>query len=213
MSKYFAIEVPDGGGKTTLLELIKAEFNRRGERFIALEEPGESGDRAELRRIMTDPQTTLDPADKNIVRTLLMMADRIMIRKGVHVATHVGVPILASRCFMSTVVYQGLIGGEMELVELILERANLIYPDVIFVLKVEPETLRQRMYGRRELDDLEKTVAKDVELYMQMYVHAAPLIERLTKGKTKIIYLDGNASPDEVYAEAMVHIKDHMGWN
>lgn len=213
MNKYLAVEAPDGAGKTTLIDLIKAEFERRSERFISLEEPGETGDRAVLRRIMTDPNTTLDPGDKNLIRTLLMMADRIMMRRGVHVANHAGVPIIASRCFMSTVVYQGLIGDELELVEMILARAKLTYPDVIFVLNVDHETLKQRMFGRRELDDLEKNVVDNAELYMRMYVNAEPFINRLTGGKSKIVYLNGNAEPNAVFEEALPHIKECMGWN
>ncbi|QKE54641.1 thymidylate kinase [Salmonella phage vB_SalM_SA002] len=212
-SSFFSIEGLDGCGKSELQRAIEAALTEMGVRFSIVEEPGQDGDRAELRRIMTDPATTLAPGDKNMVRTLLMAADRVMNAERIRTDLANGITVLASRSFMSSVVYQGIIGGQLDLVTEIHQKANLPFPDIIFVIKVSGETSVKRTMGRGALDDIEKQVRLRADEYASAYDYAEAFVRHITKGKTRVIYLDGEASREDVFAHAMAHIKEQLEWS
>lgn len=213
MSKYFAIEGLDGCGKTELLNRIQAEFQRRAQEFVFLEEPGHDGNRKQLRTIMTHSGKLRESADTNMMRTLLMAADRVLLKDTIQDAVDNGQAILSSRCFMSSVVYQGIIGGQLDLLTEIHQRANLFYPDLILVVRVDGGTAVQRATGRGELDEIEKLVRDRSNEYAAAYDYAASFVRHISAGKTKVVYLHGNESKEDVFAEAMAHIKELMQWS
>jgi len=209
---FFAAEGMDGCGKTTLLEKIQAAFKERGHSVVWVDEPGHYGEHGHLRRIMTDSSVGIDPADKNMMRTLLMAADRVLSASGIRKAAARGDAVLGSRSFMSSVVYQGIIGGQLDLVTKIHQEAGLVFPAIIFVLRISGETSVRRMTHRGPMDDIEKDVADKANQYAAAYDYAESFVRHITQGKTKVVYLDGEASPDDVFAVAMAHIKEHMQW-
>lgn len=213
LSSYFALEGLDGCGKTTLQKAIEKGLVELGIRYATVEEPGQTGDRAELRRIMTDPATTLAGEDKNMIRTLLMAADRVMNAELIRDALEHGTNILASRSFMSSVVYQGVIGGQLDLVSEIHQKANIPFPDIIFVIRVSGETSVRRTAGRGELDDIEKQVLLRADEFASAYDYAGAFVRHISGGKTRVIYLDGEAPPEDIYAHAMAYIKEQLKWN
>lgn len=212
-SSYIGIEGLDGSGKTELQLAIQAALTEMGVRFSVVEEPGQDGDRAHLRRIMTDPDTTMAPGDKNMIRTLLMAADRVMNAELIRADLEAGVTVISSRSFMSSVVYQGIIGGQLDLVTEIHQKANIPFPDIIFVIKVSGETSVKRTLGRGALDDIEKQVRLRADEFASAYDYAEAFVRHITKGKTRVIYLDGEASREDVFAHAMAHIKEQLECN
>lgn len=212
-SSYIGIEGLDGSGKTELQLAIQAALTEMGVRFSVVEEPGQDGDRAHLRRIMTDPDTTMAPGDKNMIRTLLMAADRVMNAELIRADLEAGVTVISSRSFMSSVVYQGIIGGQLDLVTEIHQKANIPFPDIIFVIKVSGETSVKRTMGRGALDDIEKQVRFRADEFASAYDYAEAFVRHITKGKTRVIYLDGEASREDVFAHAMAHIKEQLEWS
>lgn len=212
-SSYIGIEGLDGSGKTELQLAIQAALTEMGVRFSVVEEPGQDGDRAHLRRIMTDPDTTMAPGDKNMIRTLLMAADRVMNAELIRADLEAGVTVISSRSFMSSVVYQGIIGGQLDLVTEIHQKANIPFPDIIFVIKMSGETSVKRTLGRGALDDIEKQVRLRADEFASAYDYAEAFVRHITKGKTRVIYLDGEASREDVFAHAMAHIKEQLEWS
>ncbi|QXO10310.1 hypothetical protein pEaSNUABM37_00351 [Erwinia phage pEa_SNUABM_37] len=210
---FFAADGLDGCGKSTLLDKINAAFKERGHPVAWVDEPGHYGEHEHLRRIMTDSSVNVDPSDKNMIRTLLMAADRVLSAAGIRKAIAKGNAVLSSRSFMSSVVYQGIVGGQLDLVTKIHQEAGLIFPSIIFVLRVSGETSVRRMTHRGPMDDIEKDVADRANQYAAAYDYAESFVRHISGGKTKVIYLDGEASPDDIFAHAMAHIKEHMGWN
>lgn len=213
VSDYFALEGLDGCGKSTLQKAIEQGLRELGVRYAIVEEPGQDGDRAHLRRIMTDPSTALARDDKNMIRTLLMAADRVMNAELIRDALENGTTILASRSFMSSVVYQGIIGGQLDLVSEIHQKANIPFPSIIFVIRVSGETSIRRTAGRGELDDIEKQVLLRADEFASAYDYAEAFVRHISGGKTRVIYLDGEAPPEDIYAHAMAHIKEQLGCN
>lgn len=212
-SSYFGIEGLDGCGKSELLTAIQAALTEMGVRFSIVEEPGQDGDRASLRRIMTDPDTTMASEDKNMIRTLLMAADRVMNAECIRNDLANGVTVLSSRSFMSSVVYQGIVGGQLDLVTEIHQKANIPFPDIIFVIRVSGETSVNRTRGRGALDDIEKQVRLRANEFASAYDYAEAFVRHITGGKTRVIYLDGEASREDVFAHAMAHIKEQLECN
>lgn len=212
-SNYFALEGMDGAGKTELQLAIQAALTAMNVGFAIVEEPGWHGNRGDLRRIMTEPSTTMANEDKNMVRTLLMAADRVINAELIRNSLKEGTVILSSRSFMSSVVYQGVIGGQLDLVTEIHQKANIPFPDIIFVVKVSGSTSIKRTTGRGELDDIEKQVLLRADEFASAYDYAEAFVRHISGGKTRVIYLDGEAPREHVFANAMAHIKEHLGCN
>lgn len=213
---YFALEGLDGCGKSTLLNKIQAAIEHHGRNIVIVEEPGHHGDHGHLRRIMTYPETNISTTDKNMVRTLLMAADRVLSNGGTRRALAEGSVVLSSRSFMSSIVYQGIIGGQLDLVTKIHQEAGLTFPSIIFVIKVSGAIAVNRLIGRAgigKLDDIEKQMRMKADDYAAGYDYAESFVRHISGGKTKVIYLDGESTPDDIFAHAMAHIKEHLQWN
>ena len=213
MSKYFAVEGLDGCGKSTLLNKIGQALAEMNVRYAVVEEPGQLGDRGVLRRIMTDPETLLATRHKNMVRTLLMAADRVMNAELIEDDLKNGTVILSSRSFMSSVVYQGVVGGQLDLVTEIHQKANIPFPDIIFVIRVPGELAVNRLIGRGgvgKLDDIEKQMRLRAQEYASAYDYAESFVRHISGNKTRVVYLDGTGSPDDIFAHAMAYIKEQL---
>lgn len=216
ISRNIAIEGMDGSGKSTLQRMIEQGLKEMGVEYIFVEEPGHDGDRAELRRIMTDPNTKLASQDKNMVRTLLMAADRVINAETIRKSLANGVSVLSSRSFMSSVVYQGIIGGQLDLVTMIHQKAAIEFPDLILVLRVSGEISVNRTIGRAGIgmiDDIEKQVRANADEFAAAYDIAEAFVRHISNGKTRVVYLDGESSPEDIYPHAMAYIKDLLECN
>jgi dTMP kinase len=155
-SLFITFEGPEGAGKTTQIELLKADLVTLGREVLVTRQPGGDPIGAELRKILLDtnrervsPRTEL----------LLMMADRSQSVETIikpHLS-HGGV-VICDRYIDSSVAYQG--GGRNIDIAWIdslnsFATSNLL-PDITFLLDIEPQLglKRQKDGNRMELEDL-----------------------------------------------------------
>ena len=147
---YVALEGADGCGKTVQARLLAAWVQGLGHQVVHLREPGSTPVGEALRAVLLANQGPLAP----ITEALLFNAARSeLVQQVVQPALARGAVVVAERCYLSTLVYQGEAAPEAGI-----DRAWLratceqalrgCLPDRIFVLDAAPEVARARRAGR-----------------------------------------------------------------
>ena len=150
MTRYLALDGPDGGGKSTQASRLVDWLRQRGHQVLHLREPGSTPLGEALRALLLDPATgELGPC----AEALLFSAARAeLIRQVIRPALAAGTVVVCERCYLSTWVYQGVANrGDAVSVtvlrEVTSEALGGTWPDRIFVLDLPYEDSRQRMAG------------------------------------------------------------------
>lgn len=104
---FIALEGVDGCGKSTQAELLKQYLESRGYEARVVADPGTTVFGQRMREILLDKNVHMD----NAVQTLAFFAVRADTARVVSNYLEKGISVIADRWFMSTVVYQGLVGG------------------------------------------------------------------------------------------------------
>ena len=148
MSLYLVLEGLDGTGKSVQADRLCKWLVAEGKEPLHLREPGSTPVGEALRQILLDPDTgSLSP----LTEALLFCAARAqLLEDQIRPALASGRPVVAERCFVSTLVYQGMAPAEHERVPLdLLETLTAhmhedLWPDAIFLLDLDPEESARR---------------------------------------------------------------------
>lgn len=144
MSLFITFEGPEGSGKTTQLELLKAYLEKKGYSVLATREPGGTSIGDQIRAILLDPRNTeMLPASE----ALLFSAARAQIVQQV-IRPHLtrGGIVLCDRYADSTLAYQGYGHGlDLEMLHTITALATGgLKPDLTVYLDIDVEEGLQR---------------------------------------------------------------------
>ena len=161
-ASYFVLEGPDGSGKSTQGKHL-AEWLRLGQRreVLYLREPGSTPLGEALRALLLDHRSGDLAA---LTEALLFTAARAeMLRLQVAPALERGEIVLTDRCWLSTLVYQGLAPEDpaerisLDLLRSLQGEAHAgLWPARVFVLDVDPDTAaHRRSQGRPQGDRIE----------------------------------------------------------
>src|SRR5262245_53289308 len=103
---YLVLDGPDGGGKSTQAELLCAWLRQRGRTVQHRREPGSTPVGEALRTLLLEPSTgDLLP----LTEALLFSAARAeLVAREIAPALQRGEDVVAERCYVATLVYQGL---------------------------------------------------------------------------------------------------------
>ncbi len=148
MSLYLVLEGLDGTGKSLQADRLCKWLVAQGKEPVHLREPGSTEVGEALRRILLDPNTgSLSP----LTEALLFCAARAqLLEEQIRPALALGRPVVAERCFVSTLVYQGMAPAERERVPMDLldtlsgAMHKDLWPDAIFLLDLDPEESARR---------------------------------------------------------------------
>lgn len=148
MSRYLVLEGLDGSGKTLQARQLVKWLATQGVGPVHLREPGSTTVGEALRRVLLDPRTG---RLTSLTEALLFCAARAqLLKEEIRPAVESGRVVVAERCFLSTLVYQGMAPEEdqrvpMELLRTLTTHIHAeLWPDAIFVLDVDPETSARR---------------------------------------------------------------------
>jgi dTMP kinase len=147
--RFFVLDGPDGGGKTTQVAALRDYLTERGEQVKTLREPGATSAGEAIRDLLLDPQTDLIP----VAEMLLYQAARAqMVDALLRPTLESGVTVLLDRYWYSTAAYQGHgLGLDIESVREVSRTATGgLEPDHLFVLDVEPEVGLSRIQGEHD---------------------------------------------------------------
>lgn len=151
---FITFEGPDGGGKTTQIQLAAELLRERGYEVVCTREPGGTVAAEKMRSLVLDPALHIGAE----AETLLYLAARAEhMRELIAPALARGAVVLCDRFSDSTFVYQGYVRG-LELSTL--QKMNAFVtlgkkPDLTVLLDAEPKQLLVRREDRGVADRFE----------------------------------------------------------
>jgi len=185
---FVVFEGIDGTGKTTIVSRLAEELKRIGYKVVITQEPTKTWLGRDVRRAIEE--------EKNgFTQALLFFADRAE-----HIANMHNVNeqvILCDRYVYSTFAYQG---AQLEMsmpLQSAIEWLEKVYepmrfdPDLVFLIKVNPEEGIRRIYGRERKEKFEKLE----------FLRRVQEIYQMLSDRYGFVEIDGNREFEEIYME------------
>lgn len=136
---FISFEGPDGSGKTTQARLLAERLSACGLKVVSTREPGGTPIGEEIRKLLLNPDFT----EMTVVcEALLYGAARAqLISSLIRPALQRGEIIISDRYLDSSLVYQGLAGGEdpATIIEINFWATGKLLPAITFLLDLEAE--------------------------------------------------------------------------
>jgi dTMP kinase len=149
-----AFEGVEGAGKSTQLDLLRCELERRGREVVVTREPGGTPVGERVRAVLLDPAVDLHPR----AEALLFAAARAqLVEQVIRSALQRGAVVLCDRYLHSSLAYQG---GGRGLGRAPVEEVNRfatggLPPDLVVLLDLDPAEGLGRVGGRRDRIEVE----------------------------------------------------------
>ena len=190
---FLSFEGIDGCGKTTQLQLLKRQLEKRGLEVVATREPGGTALAENLREVLLHCAGEMEKSSE----LLLFGAARAQhVAQIVRPALHRGAWVLCDRFADSSEAYQG--GG------LGLDRAFIramndfasggLWPQQTFFFDLDPKMALQRRAGEKA----DRIEARGLEF--QEIVRAA-YREIAAREPSRVTKIDASRAPDEIFAQ------------
>lgn len=197
---FVTIEGPDGSGKSTVAQALKARLDQAGIDYCMTREPGGTAIAEKIRAIILDVDN--EEMDARC-EALLYAASRAQhTEKLIIPSLKEGKLVISDRYMLSSIAYQG---AGRELGVDIVEKVNLfatqhLEPDLILFLDVDPITVLKRKAARAEQDRLE--LAGD-DFHNRVYQG----YQQAMKKAKNVVIIDAKKSPEEVIDKAWAAIE------
>jgi dTMP kinase len=191
--RFIVLDGPDGSGKTTQARLLAERLQQRGLRVLLLREPGGTAAGEAIRQVLLEKKKiALSP----LAETFLFQAARAqLVSEVMRPALARGEWIISDRFWLSTLVYQGLVGGVRPSVvtELSALATGGLKPDRCFVIWVPLSVGAQRRSHR---------AADRMESKGDAFLHAVSAAYRREALRHPRLYtlVDGRGTVDGVQA-------------
>jgi dTMP kinase len=195
--RLIVIEGLDGAGTTTQTKRLVDHLNKRGTQAHATREPSDGPVGKLIREMLGGGHAIEGQKLSQGTFGLLFAADRLdHLQREVEPALEAGVTVISDRWYHSSLAYQGT-GADRDWITMLNARARK--PDLTIFLRVRPEVAAERRAAARRQEELFE------QLQMQIEVDAGytATIAELTALGERIVTLDGEQSPDEVFAEIL----------
>jgi dTMP kinase len=191
--RLIVIEGLDGAGTTTQTKRLVDTLNARGTKAHATREPSDGPVGRLIREMLGGGHAIEGEKLSQGTFGLLFAADRLdHCQREVEPALAAGVTVISDRWYHSSLAYQGT-GADRDWITMLNARARK--PDLTIFLKVRPEVAAERRAAARRQEELFE------QLQMQIEVDAgytATIAELAAQGE-RIVTLDGEQSPDQVF--------------
>lgn len=140
--KFLVVEGPDGSGKTTMVDMIEKEIALQGN-FMRIREPGGTIIGERIREVLMT-----EPMSESLRMKLFALARDILFDS---------IPddmelIISDRSFVSSLVYQGLVGGikSKEILDVNASTLAKIKEFDLILLSLDTKTMMGRIASRKE---------------------------------------------------------------
>ncbi len=206
---FISIEGPEGAGKTTQAELLKQRLESLGLEVYLTREPGGTAVGEEIRKILLNPRF-----GEMTVRceVLLYSAARAQL---VHqlVVPHLnrGRIVISDRFLDSSIVYQGLAGGEdpREIARINDWSTGQVRPDVTLLLDVRAEKGLERLRSPAASSEKEGEAGRDRIEKRDLDFHEKVrrgFLELAAGEEERFYVVDAEQEPGEVHARVWARV-------
>lgn len=192
--RLIVIEGLDGAGTTTQAKRLVDHLNQHGTKAHATREPSDGPIGKLIREMLSGGHAIEGEKLSQGTFGLLFAADRLdHLQREVEPALAAGITVISDRWYHSSLAYQGT-GADRDWITMLNARARK--PDLTIFLHVRPQVAAERRAAARRQEELFE------QLQMQIEVDAgykATIAELAAQGE-RIVTLDGEQSPDQVFA-------------
>ena len=203
MKGYFiTFEGVEGAGKSTQAKMLHAFLQERNIPSILTREPGGTNLGKKIREILLTPTEEIFPPNAEL---MLYEADRnIHVHNVIKPNLEKGITVICDRFTDSTLAYQGYARGlDLNLIE---ELNNIategLKPDLTFLIDIPVEEGFKRIKKEREIDRIEQ---ESFEFHKRLREGFLKIAE---KDKRRVIIIDGEKSPNEIFEEIVKNLKE-----
>ena len=192
--RLIVIEGLDGAGTTTQVKRLVEHVRAQGKPAHATREPSDGPVGRLIREMLTGHHAI--PGQKLSQSTfgLLFAADRLdHLQREVEPKLAAGELVVSDRWYHSSLAYQGT-GAERDWIAMLNARARR--PDLTIFLEVRPEVAAHRRAAAGRVQEL----FEDLRMQEEVAAGYKATIAELTAQGERIEIIDGEASPDQVFA-------------
>ena len=194
--KFIVIEGLDGSGKSTQIELLKAELEASGHSVYITAEPTYYETGGYLRRILSQS------IEKDMyLQSALFLADRIEHithpEFGIEQYLNEVYTVICDRYYFSSFAYQGTQSDIDWVMDINLKCKRIIKPDLCIFLDVNPDTCKSRIDSSRGQTELYE---KDINVMRSIRQNFMTVFEKLADTHN-ISVIDANDGVDAVFKQ------------
>jgi len=188
LGKFIVIEGIDGSGQSTQVSLLRDFFIEKGLQVVLTKEPTQDSEAGrKIKKILTEKIET-DPLE---LQKLYAQDREEHLENIIIPALKQGKIVISDRYFFSTFAYGTAHGANLE--ELIKLNDNFFYPDLTFLLKVDPKICIERIEKRAD----PKTLFEKVDQLTKVW----DIYKKLPTMFESIEVIDGEKSIEEVFGD------------
>lgn len=199
---FISFEGGDGSGKSTQIRKLCDYLSENGYDYVLSREPGGTSIGEQIRKIILDPDNTeMD----YLTEAYLYAASRAQhVSQVIRPALESGKTVICDRFLDSSIAYQGYARGLGSCVEEINSYAvGDCLPDITFLLKVSPETGKERRSSREE-DRIEH---EELDFHRRVF-NGYERIEENSHGR--VIGIDASMDIDTIFDIIRTVIEDRL---
>jgi dTMP kinase len=165
-TKFIVIEGCDFTGKSSVIEKLVETLKNSGVEACQMKALGETDYGIARRKFLMENKETLSNEEQTDI-----MIDAIQdMNKKLVIKQRDAIFVVCDRYWHSTLVYQGICQNALEMVENKLSQANLIEPDLTFILDCQTSVILQRMKARAETNAYDPKDRNEVEKIRNAYL-------------------------------------------
>ena len=201
---FVSMEGPDGAGKSTQIELLRAYLTARGYDVIITREPGGTVISEAIRQIILNKEyTEMSP---NTELLLYAAARAQLVQEVIRPALDAGKAVICDRFLESSVVYQGIARG------LGVEKVYAVYdyaleglrPQLTILLDLSAEEGLRRKKSQADLDRME---AEGLQFHPKVVEGYRLLADR---EQDRIMKISASLPVDEIHAKIVSAIEERI---
>lgn len=194
MSRLIVLEGLDGAGTTTQAKRLVEHIRANGGRAHGTREPTDGPIGRLIRELLLGHHPIAEQQIAQSTFGLLFAADRMdHLQREVEPQLAAGVTVVSDRWYHSSLAYQGT-GADRDWIAMLNSRARR--PDLTIFLEVRPEVAAKRRVAAGRVHEL----FDDVRLQEEVATGYRATISELAAAGERIEIIDGEASPDAVFA-------------
>ena len=192
--RFLVLEGLDGAGTTTQAKRLVEHLNAAGTKAHVTREPSDGPIGQLIRQMLTGGHAIPGQAIAQSTFGLLFAADRLdHLQREIEPQLDAGAIVVSDRYYHSSLAYQGT-GAERDWIAMLNQRARK--PDLTIFLQVRAEVAAARRAAAGRVQELFEDMRMQEEVAAG---YKATLSELAAQGE-RIETIDGEASPDEVFA-------------
>ncbi|MBS1119822.1 MAG: thymidylate kinase [Deltaproteobacteria bacterium] len=194
MTRLVVLEGLDGAGTTTQAARLVEHIRKHGGKAHGTREPSDGPIGRLIREMLTGGHAIAGTAIAQSTFGLLFAADRLdHLQREVEPQLASGALVVSDRWYHSSLAYQGT-GADRDWITTLNARARR--PDLTIFLEVRPEVAAKRRVDAGRVQEL----FEDLRMQEEVAAGYKATIAELTLQGERIELIDGEATPDEVFA-------------